>query len=221
MTMTGFKKFSFEREFDRGSTSPIVQKQPEPTLAMSEHEAALREAEAKAFLRGHVEGAAAARLEEEARLARALEGMTAVLRQSAERLGHIETQASGEALRFAIEFAGMLSGSLVAERPIGPIAAAARQVFGDLRGVPHVAVRVAPDLVEPAREALSRIAREIGLDAKMIVLGEPEIATGDCRIEWADGGIVRDQALLKSKLDDAVTRALAQPPHFAEQGIEP
>ena len=217
--MTGFKKFSFEREFDRGSTSPIVQRQPEASLTISEHEASLRETEAKAFLRGHVDGANAARLEEEARLARAIEAMTAVLQQTSERLSQIEMQASNEALRFAMQFADMLSGSLVSDRPTGPIEAAARQVFGDLRGVPHVAVRVAPDLVEPAREKLAKIAREIGLDAKMIVLGEPEIDSGDCRIEWADGGIIRDQALLKSTLESAVTRALTA--NLAEQRTEP
>lgn len=205
------RKFSFEREFDRGSTTPIVQKKPEPTVALPEHEKLIREAESKGFLRGHVEGAEAARLEEEARLARAIEEMTGVLRTVADRLRHIEAVASEEALRFALAFGDALSGALIAERPVGPIEAAARTAFADLRGVPHVAVRIAPDLVEPARDRLAQIAREIGLDAKLIVLGEPEIATGDCRIEWADGGLIRDREALRERLGAAVAHALAQP----------
>ena len=211
--MNSYKKFSFEREFDRGSTSPFVQKKPEASVTMSEHDALLRQAESQAFTRGHVEGANAARLEEQARLARAIEALTATLSQTSQRLMHIEAQASAEALKFALEFSSMLAGALVEQSPTGLIEASARQVFGDLRGVPHVAVRVAPDLVEPTREKLAKIARDIGLDAKMIVLGEPEIMSGDCRIEWADGGIIRDQDQLKLKLEDAVSRALARPAH--------
>ena len=228
--METVKKFSFDREFDRGATSPFVQKKPETTLTLSQHEATLREAESQAFLRGHVEGANAARTEEQARLARAIEALTATLSQTAARLGHIEAKASSEALKFALEFSTMLSGTLVSQSPTAPIEAAARKVFGDLRGVPHVAVRVSPDLVEPAREKLSRIARDIGLDAKMIVLGEPEIMTGDCRIEWADGGIIVDHEQLVLKLNAAVARALDRDaddhgndtpaPAFPDAGIE-
>ncbi len=209
--MSGYAKFSFEREFERTSSQPFVQKKPEASLSLSEHQAALREGEAQAFLRGHMEGAASARLEEEARLARAIEGFAATLGLTAARLAHIKQQASNEALSFALNFADILAGNLVASAPTGPIEAAARQVFGDLRGVPHVAIRVAPELVEPAKERLARIAREIGLDAKMIVLGEPEIAEGDCRIEWADGGIVRDFVQLREKISECVAKALAQP----------
>ena len=32
-----------------------------------------------------------------------------------------------------------------------------------------------------------------GFEGRLVVLAEPEIAPGDCRIEWADGGVVRDQ----------------------------
>ena len=209
--MTSIRKFNFEREFDLGVTSPIVQKKPEPTLTLQEHQLALSQAESQSFLRGHVEGANAARLEEEARLAAAMEAMSATLRQTSERLAHIEQQSSEEALCFALEFADALAGALLRENPTAAIEAVARSAFGDLRGVPHVAVRLAPDLVEPARDRLNKIAREIGLDAKMIVLGEPEIAMGDCRIEWADGGIIRDAGLLKQKIAEAVGRALARP----------
>lgn len=205
------KKYSFEREFDMGQTSPIVQKKPEPTISLADHEAALKQTDAKAYMRGHVEGARAARLEEEARLAAALEAMRAMLAEVAGRLRHIEAQSSSEALAFALRFADELAGTLLAERPLAPIEAAARQAFADLRGVPHVAVRIAPDLVERCRESLAAIAREVGLDAKIIVLGEPEIAAGDCRIEWADGGLVRDEALYRAKLSEAVGRALEPP----------
>jgi flagellar assembly protein FliH len=39
-----------------------------------------------------------------------------------------------------------------------------------------------------------------------VVLTEPEIAVGDCRIEWADGGVTRDSVAIEAAIDEAVTR---------------
>ena len=42
-----------------------------------------------------------------------------------------------------------------------------------------------------------------------MVIGEPDIAPGDGRIEWADGGIVREQARIEAAVDQALAGALA------------
>ena len=59
---------------------------------------------------------------------------------------------------------------------------------------PHVVVRINDALYAQAQTKLAEIAREIGFDGRLLVLAEPDIAVGDCRIEWADGGMMRDQA---------------------------
>ena len=38
---------------------------------------------------------------------------------------------------------------------------------------------------------------------------EPTIATGDCRIEWADGGVVLERAAIEGKINELVGRYLA------------
>ena len=42
-----------------------------------------------------------------------------------------------------------------------------------------------------------------------VVLAEPGMAAGDCRIEWADGGVKRDLAATESAIDVAVARYVA------------
>ena len=42
-----------------------------------------------------------------------------------------------------------------------------------------------------------------------MVLAEPSLAPGDCRIEWADGGVARDRAATLATIDDAVARYVA------------
>ena len=40
-------------------------------------------------------------------------------------------------------------------------------------------------------------------------MAEPDIAPGDCRIEWADGGVKRDLAAIEAAIGEAVARYLA------------
>ncbi len=205
------KKFGFSRDFQKGSnTSPFVERRKVPTITVSEHEEKMSIADGNAFMRGHGAGIEAARLEQTARLALATEELTHVLRQHSVHLATIEQQASNESLNFALKFSELLAGTLISRSPLAPIEAAARRVFGDLRGLPHIAVRVAPDLVEAVKNSLQVIGREIGLEARIIVLGEPEIHFSDCRIEWADGGIITNQQALQAQLQSAIQTALAQ-----------
>ena len=41
------------------------------------------------------------------------------------------------------------------------------------------------------------------------MLAEPDIAPGDCRIEWADGGIKRERAATEAAIEEAVARYIA------------
>ena len=50
------------------------------------------------------------------------------------------------------------------------------------------------------------IARAHGFEGRLVVLGEPGIAVGDCRIEWADGGVNRDNAATDAAIGEAVAR---------------
>ena len=42
-----------------------------------------------------------------------------------------------------------------------------------------------------------------------MILAEPEIATGDCKIEWADGGVVLERAAIEAKINELVGRYMA------------
>jgi flagellar assembly protein FliH len=42
-----------------------------------------------------------------------------------------------------------------------------------------------------------------------VILAEPGIATGDCRIEWADGGVVLERATIEAKISELVGRYMA------------
>ena len=65
-------------------------------------------------------------------------------------------------------------------------------------------VRVHDGLVEEAEALVKRLARERGYEGRLVVLGDPDMAAGDARIEWADGGIVRERARIEASVLDAL-----------------
>ena len=42
-----------------------------------------------------------------------------------------------------------------------------------------------------------------------MILAEPDIEGGDCRIEWADGGVASDRASTEAKFEELIGRYLA------------
>ena len=58
-----------------------------------------------------------------------------------------------------------------------------------------------------------------GFSGRLVVMGDPDIALGDCRLEWVDGGIVRNEAAIAAEIDRRIAAfAAAQKHHDGAQG---
>jgi flagellar assembly protein FliH len=121
----------------------------------------------------------------------------------------IETRMETEAVDVAVAVARKLCDSLIAAEPLGEITGLVRDCFSHLVSTPHLVVRINASLYEVAREGIERMAKQSGFEGRLVILAEPEIATGDCRIEWADGGVVLDRAAIDAKIDELVGRYIA------------
>jgi len=192
-------KFLFENDFAAGAGS-------KPSISLDEHIAKVAEAEAAAFARGVEQGTAAAKAEAEQRCAFAIERIVAAIEGLGRQLGAVEARLEAEAVEVAVAVARKLAPELVAREPLAEIAALATGCFRNLVNCPHVVVRVNDALHDSVRDKLDEIVRRCGPDTRLVVLAEPDIAAGDCRIEWADGGITRDSNAIKAAIDAAVTR---------------
>ena len=67
---------------------------------------------------------------------------------------------------------------------------------------------MAEDLVEPLHERIAQLSTSAGFAGKIVLIGEPQMAIGDCRVEWPDGGAERDMAALVNDVGEAVKRYL-------------
>lgn len=197
--MAAQPKFLFDTDF-----APAAEKRPAMTL--SEHEARCAERESAAYQRGIA--AAEARIEAHAQqmIATALGTISAGIDQLSRSLQVLEMQLENEAIDVAVAVGGKLAPELMSREPFAEVAALARDCFQHLISKPHVAVRVHDAVYETAKQQLDEIARSRGFDGRLVVLAEPELAPGDCKIEWADGGISRDRRHAETVIGEAVTR---------------
>jgi flagellar assembly protein FliH len=195
-------KFLFDTDF-----GPV--KEAPPKVATEDIEAAVAAAEQRGYHRGLTAAEAQARTEAERRTAIAYERIGSVLGGIAGEMKAIEGRLEAEAVEVAVAVAGKLAPALVAREPLADIAALATECFNAFLAAPHLGGRVNNELYAATRERLEEIARGRGFEGRLVVLGEAEIAPGDCRIEWADGGVIRNQATVASAIDDLVGRYIA------------
>ncbi len=45
-----------------------------------------------------------------------------------------------------------------------------------------------------------------GFEGRMVITADAALGSGDCRVEWADGGINRDRAATEAAIAEVVTR---------------
>ena len=200
--MAARAKYLFDQDFSTGA------KAADKPVAAAELAVRLGEAESKGFR----EGFAAAEKEGAAVAARrntiAFEQIGDALDRLAYGLAAVEGRLETEAIELAAAIARKLAPELVLREPFAEIAALATECFRQLAATPHVVVRVNDALLDTARTNLDDIAKSRGFEGRVVVLAEPTIAIGDCKIEWADGGVIRDSAKTAVAIDDAIGRYL-------------
>lgn len=196
-------RFLFDTDFG------APKKEAEPQVSVAEHEAALAAAEARGFERGRQAAAAERIADAERRLAQGLDRVCDGVARLLAALPPMEARLEREAVDIAVAVARKLATALVAREPLAELSALIADCFSELRATPHVVVRVNDALLAPLKERLDRLAAEAGFTGRLVILAEPTIAVGDGRIEWADGGIVRDTAATAAKVDDLVQRFIA------------
>ena len=196
-------KFLFDHDF----AAPDVAK--ERAASAVEVAQQIAEAEARAYRAGFDAARNEARAESDRRAALALEEIGISIRAIAGRFSTIEERMETEAVDVALAVARKICTELVAAEPLTEMMALVSDCFRHLTSTPHIVVRINDALYDAAREQIEQLARRSGFEGKLVILAEPEIATGDCRIEWADGGVTLDRATTEAKINELVGRYLA------------
>ncbi len=221
--MKPLAKFLFDTSFDLEEAPaprvlPPLREAPAPEpvpAAPSFGEADLAQARQDGFAEGQAQAAAAARASIEQSAADALAALAARLPALA---GQVEEGLAANA-RLMIEtaLAGLrrIMPELSRRGGLAEIEGLLEQTVTGLREESRIVVRLNEQLLDALRDRLERVAQTSGFEGRFVLLADEEIPVGDCRIEWAEGGVERMTSRVWDDIDAAVTRALSMPPDAA------
>ena len=193
--------------FDMDFAAPDKTREKAPTAADIAQKVA--NAEAKAYRDGFDAAQREAKAESDRRAALALEEIGIAIKGIAQRFAGIENRMETEAVDVAVAVARKLCSELIAAEPLAEITGLVSDCFSHLVSTPHLVVRISDSLYEEARERIEKLAKQSGFEGRLVILAEPSIATGDCKIEWADGGVVLERAAIETKINELVGRYMA------------
>ncbi|EKS41099.1 MAG: flagellar assembly protein FliH [Afipia broomeae] len=196
-------KFLFDLDF----AAPDVAKERAATAAEVAQQ--LADAEARAYRAGYEAARHEAKAESDRRAALALEEIGISIRAIAGRFSTIEERMETEAVDVALSVARKLCAEMIAAEPLTEVMALVSDCFRHLTSTPHIVVRINDALYDAARVQIEQLAKRNGFEGKLVILAEPDIASGDCKIEWADGGVTLDRATIDAKINELVGRYLA------------
>jgi flagellar assembly protein FliH len=204
--MTKAVRFTFDTRFDDlNGSSRHAADQVKKVFT----EADLEQARAEGHASGFIEGQADARNQSNADFSSAMDLFAS---NAASLLNALQAECAslrGDAASLAMLAVRKLAPALVATRPKAEIEAVLRDCLTHLNREPHIVLRVSDKLVDQLKETVDHMAMERGLSGKIILLGQGDIAEGDCVVEWADGGVVRSAADIDRELTEIVDRYIS------------
>lgn len=116
-------------------------------------------------------------------------------------------------LRASVELAASigrkLAVHLLSRHPTAELDALIAECMATLEHVPHLVIRCHTDIADAVRDIATGHMASSGFAGRLIVLGDPDIRLGDGRLEWVEGGLVRDINAISKQIDSKISAYLA------------
>jgi flagellar assembly protein FliH len=184
MTQTKPTAFTFERAFDREAQGERPRSTQRKTLTLEEIETLKRDAFAAGQRAGET-GQAKRQADELHLMAQKIGVLAAQLDASV-------NPARADAVVLGYMTALKLARIALGKYPTEEIKALIARCIDEQKTEPHLVLRVNDRLHDEIRDMAKSLAETRAFGGRIHVIGEPQIPVGDCRIEWADGGLERN-----------------------------
>ncbi|MFZ5789662.1 MAG: hypothetical protein ACOY3L_03085 [Pseudomonadota bacterium] len=211
MAVTG--KFLFNTSFDAPSPTQAAR-----AAAPRFTEADLKQAREDGFAAGRSAGRAEARAEREELAARTLPVIAQALQGFGSMCERIERQTLNWALTAALAMVRKLYPSLERMQGLAEIERMAIDALRDLDEEPRVVLRLPDTLIDEIKPKVTELCRQAGFGGRLLLIADETLGPGDCRLEWADGGIERQVARTWAEIEQRVARGLAAAPTACDSG---
>ncbi len=211
---------------EKNDEAPAPEPPPPPPPPPGFTEEEMQAARAASFEEGRQKGA------EEGRKTAWEEAMASVEKQQADTLEKIASllkemepfcqKVSSKAFETATEFAFAVCKKILpalAEREgMNEIRALLEKNFQFLREEPKISIRLNPSLAEPIKKHIAQIVLKEAYPGKIAVVRDENIAPGDCRIEWKNGGLERNAQDILNQTEELLRLYGQASPDSANKG---
>jgi|APAra7269097559_1048567.scaffolds.fasta_scaffold09598_3 flagellar assembly protein FliH len=234
------KKFLFENDFDdpmpvkeKAASAPVTNKPapvsvpepvvepPTPTFSEEDLAAACDEARKQGEQTGHQRGLVEGQQRLEAQMAAALSTISAQLTLAVRAATEAPVEITVAATELAMAILRKMHPALSAKRGLDEVEGVLAGCLEQLKNEPRLVAYVPNQLLDPLNERVTAISAARGFEGRVVLIGDPDLADSDCRIEWADGGLERDTRRLWSDIEAALDRCLGQPEGMTEHDGAP
>jgi len=184
---------------------------PPANKTMPEHEfeqmvAAARE---EGYRQGLAAGQSSIQAQSATALAKSAEKLANQVIEMVQTIEGYEKLHLGQSVGLAASVGRKLAAHLIAREPQTELAALLSECMGSLEAAPHLVIRCHPELCDAMKAIAEERMKVSGFSGRLIVLGDPEIRMGDGRLEWADGGLVRDINAISNEINTRISAYLA------------
>lgn len=200
--------YRFERGFHVGGGQASAPPPPPPTYTAAD----LARERAAALAEGRAAALAEAAAATEARLAAAMEAVAEATASALATLDAHRATAIADGVAIAAAISGKLLPALYRREGRSEIEDLVAALLPKLIAVPAVVIRVNPADLADLTAPLAAIAERHGFAGRLTLVGDAEVASGDCRIDWGDGGAERTGEALWREIEALL---VAEAPCFA------
>lgn len=191
-------KFLFNTEFSTDAGAAHIAAAPREKIYWTTPERDA--ASAEAFAKGKQAGIAETQAQIEAQTAAALELIAQNVATVTSQVEDENARLKSEAVILANTIAKSLASALIQREPLHEIEALFDEAINFMPNNPHIAIRVDQAHLDLTKEKLGAIAENRGFVGKLIVTSDANVQSGDCRIEWTNGSILKDKAIVRQKI---------------------
>jgi len=164
-----------------------------PTIELARHNRDLDAARKRSFEEGRTAGQQSQEAQAADQLAEEAGRIAAAAAKLVDQLDDNHRQLQKDAAAVALAASTKLASRLISLYPIEDIVGVLDECLTPLRRAPHLVIRLNQADADGLKPLAEDMAAQRGFEGRLVIMGEPEIPRGDCRIEWADGGVVLDR----------------------------
>lgn len=200
--MAHIEKYLFDTVFD---TTAAVAGAPPPQLLTAKEIQDLRDS---AFEAGVNEGVGREQKATEHRNSEALTAIAGRLGAIADEQAKAMNHIIDEAANLTIAITRKISPALAQHNPLIGIEDMIRDFLRQLIDEPHIVVRLPESLIDELKPRIDTIAAGCGFAGRVVLMPDPLMGGNDCRLEWADGGAVRNIDTILNDIETGIVRML-------------